>query len=31
VWLLEDLRLDEGLLSELSMEEIRRYQAKGFK
>ncbi len=30
-WLLEDLRLDEGLLSELSLEEIRRYQATGFK
>ena len=30
-WLLEDLRLDEGLLSGLSLEEIRRYQASGFK
>jgi hypothetical protein len=30
-WLLEDLRLDEGLLSKLSLEEIRRYQATGFK
>jgi hypothetical protein len=30
-WLLEDLRLDEELLSELSLEEIRRCQATGFK
>jgi hypothetical protein len=30
-WLLEDLRLDEGLLSGLSLEEIRRYQATGVK
>ncbi|MCS5704694.1 hypothetical protein NZK27_00670 [Synechococcus sp. FGCU-3] len=30
-WLLEDSRLDEGLLSELRLEEIRRYQATGFK
>lgn len=30
-WLLEDLRLDEGLLSELSLEEIRLCQATGFK